>query len=174
MNHRDLWQLAGNEARIPASRDDGNFFTRKLLRFDSPQNLPNQSTVTEDGAGTHCLNGRFTDGTVWLFQRQPREQRCPLVKKICHRFESRRNHAADVPAPFGNHIESHRCAEVHDDRWPSVKFGNSCGVRQAIRANRFGFGIINRDPELQFPIQPEHLRFVARGLRDRSVFCRHH
>ena len=49
----DLGHPAGNKARITTSRDDGNFFARKLLRFDSRQNLPNQSTVTEDDTGTH-------------------------------------------------------------------------------------------------------------------------
>src|SRR5262249_19423046 len=174
MNRRDLRQLAGNKARITTSRNDGNFLARKLLCSDSRQNLPNQSTVAEDGTGTHCLNSRFTDCTVWFFQRHPREQRCPLVKKICHRFESWCNHAADVAAPLRNHIKSHCCAEVHDDRRRSVKFDNSRGVRQTIRSDRLGFGIINRDTQLQFPIQPENLRFLMGSLRDRRVFCRHH
>lgn len=174
MNHCDLRQLAGNKACITASRDDGNFFTRKLLSLDSRQNLPNQSTVTEDGTGTHCFNSRFTNGTMWLFQRQPREQRRPLIKKICHRFQSRRNYAANVPATAGNHVERHSCAEVYDDGRTTVKVGNGGSVRQAIRANRLWFGIIDCNTQPQFPIQPAHLRFVARSLRNRRVFCRHH
>src|SRR4029453_9476795 len=39
MNHRDLRHLASDKARITASCDDGNFLSRKLLRFDSRQNL---------------------------------------------------------------------------------------------------------------------------------------
>jgi len=66
MNYRDLRHFAGNQARITASSNDGKSFTRKLLRFDLRQNLANQSTVAEDGAGTHCLTSRFADGAMWL------------------------------------------------------------------------------------------------------------
>src|SRR5204862_4255289 len=96
MNRRDLGQMIGNKARITASRNDGNIFTRKLLRFDSSENLANQSAVAEDGAGTHRVYSRFTDGMTRLFQRQQRQQRCPAVQKVGHRFESLRNPAADV------------------------------------------------------------------------------
>jgi hypothetical protein len=89
---------------------------------------------------------------MWLFERQYREQRRPLVKKICYRFESRRNHAADIAAPLGNHIESHCCAEIHNDRRPSIKFGNSRGISQAIRSDRLRFGIIDRHTQLEFPV----------------------
>ena len=172
MNQHELGQLIDNEARITASRNDGNIFTRKLLRFDSSENLANQPAVAEDGAGTHRLYSRFTDGMTRLFQRQRRQQRRPVVQKICHRFESRRNHAADVAAPLRNDIESHRCAEVRHDGRTSIEFGNSCDVCQAIRAYRFGFRIINRNTQLQFRIQPEDLRFIVRSFRDRRVFCR--
>src|SRR5262245_39625551 len=113
MNCADFPQVLGEQARIPASPNVRKLLARTPLCSDSRENLANQSTIDEEGAGTHCLNGRFTDGTVWLFQRQPREQRCSLEKKSGHRFESWRDHAADVAAPLGNHIESHCCAEVH-------------------------------------------------------------
>jgi len=164
MNQRDFRHLAGNKTRITTSRDDGNFFAWKLLRFDSRQNLPNQSTVTEDGTTTHCLNSRPPDGAGWLFQRQPRQQRSPLIKKICHRFDSGRNHAADVSATFGNHIEGRCRAKIDNNGGASVKFGHSRGIRQAIGSYRFGSGIINRDTQFLFPIQPEHWRFVVSGL----------
>src|SRR5438045_9090032 len=112
MNYRELGQLIGNKACITASRNDGNIFTRKLLRSDLRQNLANQSTVAEDGAGTDCLNSRFTDGMTRLFQRQRRQQLRPLVQKLCHRFESRRNHATDVAASLSTDIESPRFAEA--------------------------------------------------------------
>src|SRR5215475_3423934 len=167
MNYRDLRHLAGNQARVTASSNDGDCFARKQLRSDSCQNLANQSTVAEDGAGTHRLTSRFADSAMWLSQRQPREQRCPLVKIMCHRFESGRDRTADIAALLGNDIESRSCAKVHNDCWPSIKAGNSRGVRQAIRPYRLRFGIIDRYTQFNFPAQPEHLRLVMRGFQDR-------
>jgi hypothetical protein len=41
LDHRNLRHPVGYKARITASRNDGNLFSRKLFRFDSRQNLPN-------------------------------------------------------------------------------------------------------------------------------------
>src|SRR5437763_9533485 len=111
MNRRNPGQLIGNKARITASRNDGNIFTRKLLRFDSSENLANQSAVAEDGDGTHRVYSRFTDGMTRLFQRQRRKQSCPVVQKICLRLESLRNHANDDAASLRNDVVCITCSE---------------------------------------------------------------
>src|SRR5258707_268097 len=71
--------ISSNSALVGATLSAANEVSPSAAIAAIFQILANQSTVAEDGAGTHCLNRRFTDGTMWLFQRQPREQRCSLV-----------------------------------------------------------------------------------------------
>src|SRR6266404_6403830 len=157
IDHTDLRQASGDEARVTACRYDVSLLLRKLLCFDSCKNFPNQPTVSEYRARKHRLDCGFTDRVSRLFQRNPRQKRRLLVKKVSHRFESWCNHAADVSAPIGNDVESHGCAKIHHDRGKSIKLSNCRSVRQSIRTDRPRLGIINSYTEIQLPIQPEHV-----------------
>src|SRR5882724_3244057 len=116
MDYTDLRQASGDEARVPACRHDVSLLARKLLCLDSGQDFLNQSTKSEYRARKHRLDCGFSDRVSRLFQRNPRQKRRSLVKKVSHRFESWCNHAADVSAPIATAVESPGCAKIHHER----------------------------------------------------------
>ena len=125
------------------------------------------------------LDGAHGVGADQLFrlaERDPRQARSPLEKRVRGDVDTRKDDAAEVLAGGGEGVEGDGGAEIHHHRGPAVFLEGSHGVGDAVGPHLLRIVVVNADAGLDAgpDEQRSEVEIALRQLGHRAVKGGHH